>query len=84
LQWLVIKGSKTNLFFVNAFKCIGVAVNFDGLIDKLRSVVSECHGVAASGVYLLQPRTIPKTSSGKIARQWVKKVILNCIVIIVV
>ena len=57
-------------------------MDFEGLNNQLRKIVSESHGVALSAIYLLQPRSIPKTSSGKIARQWVKKVLLNSLYIV--
>lgn len=43
-----------------------------GLLDAVKSEVSALHGITPNVVLLLQPRTIPKTTSGKIARQWVK------------
>ena len=42
------------------------------ILDAVKSEVSSLHGIAPNVVLLLQPRTIPKTTSGKIARQWVK------------
>ena len=36
----------------------------------LRQTVSKVHGVQISGISLLKPKTVPKTTSGKIARKW--------------
>ena len=44
------------------------------LAAKLNQEISRVHGVSASVISLVKPRTIPKTTSGKIARQWVRKV----------
>lgn len=38
-----------------------------------RAAVMKAHGLALSHVLLLEPRTIPKTTSGKIARAWCRK-----------
>ena len=48
-----------------------------GLIDRIRNEVNRVHGVAPSVILLLEPRTIPKTTSGKIARQWVRRAYLE-------
>jgi acyl-CoA synthetase (AMP-forming)/AMP-acid ligase II len=45
----------------------------EDLIHEIRREISSAHGVSLSFIGLVDPRTIPKTSSGKIARQWVKK-----------
>ena len=37
--------------------------------DAVRTAIAHEHGIAASHVRLLRPRTVPKTTSGKIARQ---------------
>jgi acyl carrier protein len=42
-------------------------------VERLRTEINNMNGVAVAFMALLPPRTIPKTSSGKIARQWVKK-----------
>lgn len=42
-------------------------------IASLRATVSSSTGAALDGVFLLAPRTVPKTTSGKIARQWCKR-----------
>lgn len=43
------------------------------LFDKIRQEVSRVHGVLPAVILLLEPRTIPKTTSGKIARQWTRR-----------
>ena len=47
-------------------KCI-IAVN------AIRDAVSSTHGVSLSSLCILKPRTIPKTTSGKVARSWCRK-----------
>lgn len=42
-------------------------------VEELRNEIRQAHGLSVAFVGLVVPRTIPKTSSGKIARQWVKK-----------
>jgi acyl-CoA synthetase (AMP-forming)/AMP-acid ligase II len=49
----------------------------NNIILKLRQVVEIEHSVPLSVVCLVEPRTIAKTTSGKIARQWVKKFYLE-------
>lgn len=49
------------------------ANEYDSIIDKCRVTVSSDHGVALSCICLLKDRSIPKTTSGKIARSWCKK-----------
>lgn len=46
---------------------------YSPLIDRIKSQVSGVHGVSVSVVVILKARTIPKTTSGKIARQWVRR-----------
>ncbi len=41
-----------------------------GIVSKIRAAVAAEHGCMLSIVSLVRPRTIPKTTSGKIARQW--------------
>lgn len=49
-----------------------VAVNTSAdlarVAEKVRRLVAEQHGVAADAVVLIRPRTIPKTTSGKLRR----------------
>jgi len=49
----------------------------DELIEDIKYLISTNHGVSLSAVHLLHPRTIPKTTSGKIARQWCKKALVE-------
>jgi acyl-CoA synthetase (AMP-forming)/AMP-acid ligase II/1-acyl-sn-glycerol-3-phosphate acyltransferase len=49
------------------------AVLLDTFISDIRKGIRSLHGISIAFVGLMSPRTIPKTSSGKIARQWVKK-----------
>jgi acyl carrier protein len=49
----------------------------NSIIDAVKSEVSTLHGVAPNVVILLEPKSIPKTTSGKIARQWVKNAYLK-------
>ncbi len=43
-------------------------VDLDGVIDGIRQAVAERHELEAYAVVLLPPKTIPKTSSGKLQR----------------
>ena len=56
-----------------------VDVKLDGhaITEALRTEISKTQGVALSGLHLLRPRSIDKTTSGKIARQWCKIALLN-------
>lgn len=45
-------------------------VNAEEIGKILRQNVSKIHGVQLSGLALLKPKTVPKTTSGKIARKW--------------
>jgi len=47
--------------------------DFAATIASLRASVSSSTGAALDGIFLLAPRTVPKTTSGKIARQWCKR-----------
>jgi 1-acyl-sn-glycerol-3-phosphate acyltransferase len=47
------------------------------LINSMNSEVTKVHGVTPSIVCLLPPRSIQKTTSGKIARQWVRRAYLE-------
>lgn len=46
---------------------------YAGIVSTLRQRVSLEHGVALHCVCLLRSRTVPKTTSGKIARSWCRK-----------
>jgi acyl-CoA synthetase (AMP-forming)/AMP-acid ligase II len=45
-------------------------VDASELAKLLRTNVSKVHGVQLAGLSLLKPKTVPKTTSGKIARRW--------------
>lgn len=45
----------------------------NSFIQDVRKEIQAAQGVSVAFIGLVTPRTIPKTSSGKIARQWVKK-----------
>jgi hypothetical protein len=47
------------------------------LCSNLQLLMLKNHGLQAYAIHLLYPRTIPKTTSGKIARQYVKKAYLD-------
>jgi len=47
------------------------------LISNIRKNVVKNHSVSLSVVCLIEPRSVPKTTSGKIARQWAKKFYLS-------
>lgn len=47
------------------------------LADAIRSAVNQEHSLGLSQLILLRPRTIPKTSSGKIARAWCRKALIT-------
>jgi acyl-CoA synthetase (AMP-forming)/AMP-acid ligase II len=42
--------------------------DLDGLITGIRLAVAKEHDIALDGVFLVEPRTVPKTTSGKIQR----------------
>lgn len=52
-------------------------VNLPSLVEEIRRAVSTSHGVNVSHIRLLKPRTVPKTTSGKIARAWCKRAFLE-------
>jgi acyl-CoA synthetase (AMP-forming)/AMP-acid ligase II len=56
-------------------KSVGPA--FDSIIGAILSAVSVHHGVSVFAVALIAPRTIPKTSSGKIQRQTARRTYLD-------
>ena len=45
----------------------------ESLANEIKSAVNQEHSLGLAEIVLLQPRTVPKTSSGKIARSWCKK-----------
>jgi acyl-CoA synthetase (AMP-forming)/AMP-acid ligase II len=49
----------------------------EAMIDSIFQTVQSEHGLALRYVVLLEPRTVPKTTSGKIARSWCKRRFLS-------
>lgn len=47
--------------------------DFKAAVEAARSAVAMTHGLAITVICLLRTRTIPKTTSGKIARAWCRK-----------
>ena len=45
----------------------------DPLANQIRSLINQDHSIGLNTITFLKPRTIPKTSSGKIARSWCRK-----------
>ena len=52
-------------------------IKADDMIASIRTAINKDHGVSVDHVVLLNPRTIPKTTSGKIARAWCRKAFIN-------
>ena len=50
---------------------------YPSIIEGCRQAISSAHGVSVSSICLLKTRTIPKTTSGKIARSWCRKAFIN-------
>lgn len=46
---------------------------YDDIVRRCREVVASEHGLSLRTICLLTPRTIPKTTSGKIARSWCRR-----------
>jgi acyl-CoA synthetase (AMP-forming)/AMP-acid ligase II/acyl carrier protein len=49
------------------------SVDFAQTVKDMRNKVAQTHGVELHTAVLLKPKTVPKTTSGKIARKWCKK-----------
>jgi len=47
------------------------------LVKQLRSAITKEHSLTITHLVLLKPRTVKKTSSGKIARAWCRKAFVN-------
>jgi acyl-CoA synthetase (AMP-forming)/AMP-acid ligase II len=45
----------------------------DSLADTIRAAINQEHSLGLSQIVFLQTKTVPKTSSGKIARAWCRK-----------
>jgi len=46
---------------------------YESLIAQIQGKIKQEHSISISHIMLLRPRTIPKTTSGKIARAWCRK-----------
>jgi len=46
------------------------------IVQEIRKAVTQEHSLSISEIVLLKPRTVPKTTSGKIARAWCRKAFL--------
>eukprot|EP01035_Chromulina_nebulosa_P016869 gene16869-22357_t len=51
--------------------------SYEEIAESCRVDISKEHGIALSNILLLKTRSIPKTTSGKIARSWCKRGYLN-------
>lgn len=51
--------------------------SYDSIVQSCQQIVSKEHGLSFSTVCLLACRTIPKTTSGKIARSWCRKAFIE-------
>jgi acyl-CoA synthetase (AMP-forming)/AMP-acid ligase II len=47
------------------------------LANSIRAIINQEHSLGIAEILFLQPRTVPKTSSGKIARAWCRKAFLS-------
>jgi AMP-binding enzyme len=47
------------------------------LADQVRSAITQEHSLGITSIVFLKPKTVPKTSSGKIARSWCRKGYIN-------
>lgn len=43
------------------------------IVESVRSSITQDHSLTLSEIVLLKPKTVPKTTSGKIARSWCRK-----------
>lgn len=50
-----------------------VAGTCDPLVNQIKAAINQEHSLSVAEIVLLQTRTVPKTSSGKIARAWCRK-----------
>jgi len=65
------------LSFVFSCSCKDVNSVCSKVVECVRSAVNKEHSLGLSHIILLNPRTIQKTTSGKIARAWCRKAFLN-------
>jgi acyl-CoA synthetase (AMP-forming)/AMP-acid ligase II len=47
------------------------------IIDAVRGAINQEHSLGISHIVLLKPKTVPKTTSGKIARAWCRKAFID-------
>ena len=47
------------------------------IADRIRTAVNQEHSLGIASIVLVRPRSIPKTTSGKIARSWCRKAYVN-------
>eukprot|EP00602_Paraphysomonas_sp_CaronLab_P005346 CAMPEP_0185017988 /NCGR_PEP_ID=MMETSP1103-20130426/833_1 /TAXON_ID=36769 /ORGANISM="Paraphysomonas bandaiensis, Strain Caron Lab Isolate" /LENGTH=1086 /DNA_ID=CAMNT_0027547625 /DNA_START=99 /DNA_END=3356 /DNA_ORIENTATION=- len=50
---------------------------FDSIVDRMVRQTGREHGITPSTVILISPRSLPKTTSGKVARRWARKAYLE-------
>lgn len=66
---------------IHTFFIIAIAQDSDalysGIAEGIRTAVSQEHSLSLSAVVLLKPRTVPKTTSGKISRSKCRKAFLS-------
>lgn len=65
--------TNNNITMINANNSNTTHPALVNLFLNLQAEVTKTHGVNLSVIILIAPRSINKTTSGKIARQWVKK-----------
>jgi len=46
---------------------------YSRLAEEVRATISQVHSLGVSQLVFLKPKTVPKTTSGKIARSWCRK-----------
>jgi len=50
---------------------------FSSIIEACKQAITSTHGVSVSSICLLKTRSIPKTTSGKIARAWCRRAFME-------
>lgn len=50
---------------------------YSSIIEGCKQAISSAHGVSVSSICLLKTRSIPKTTSGKIARSWCRRAFMD-------
>mmetsp|Transcript_23706 Transcript_23706/g.40341 ORF Transcript_23706/g.40341 Transcript_23706/m.40341 type:complete len:814 (-) Transcript_23706:256-2697(-) len=78
----VVHGAKSNahtegVMYVAEVKQDVSPAEYDQIIANARAVVTADHGVSLMLVALLKTRSVPKTTSGKIARSWCRRALLD-------